>query len=507
MGSKMNSNKTVLFIDKEYQVGEVDPRLFGGFLEHIGRAVYEGVFDPTSKYADKDGFRIDVQSVLKKLGFTLMRYPGGNFASGYHWINGVGQPSSRPILQDLASNALEPNQFGTDEFMILARKMDWKPMLTVNLGTGSPEEACNWVEYCNSPTGTKYADLRKQNGFHEPYGVQLWGLGNEMDGPWQQGHVPAEQYALRARQAAKLMKDTDPSIELVVCGSSEIGMATYMEWDRTVLEVMGDFTDYISLHRYVGNPQGRTADYLAVTNSIDQQIDAMDGLCRYIQARLRSRKRIYLAFDEWNVWYRTQNAESVNGHGKMAQHLVEEEYNLEDALVVAGFLNCFLRHADVLKISNLAQIVNVIAPVLTRGDQLLLQSIYFPLLMIASRRKGISLIPVLHGPGYVSPSYGFVHMIDASSILDETQLHVFLLNRDLRSSMEVEIKPVGIELLSMQSSDCLTATSANSRNTFEKPSVVHVCNLDHIEVVDQKAYVLLPPLSFSAISFSITSKY
>jgi alpha-N-arabinofuranosidase len=352
----------------------VDPRLFGGFLEHVGRAVYEGVYDPPSSHADEHGFRRDVLESLEKLNFTAMRYPGGNFASGYHWMDGIGPRSARPVLQELASLSLEPNLFGTDEFILLSRQMGWTPMITVNLGTGTPEEACHWVEYCNRPAGTKFANLRAGNGSVEPYGVRLWGLGNEMDGHWQQGHVPADQYAIRAQQAAKLMKDTDPSIELVLCGSAETGLPTYMEWDRTVLDYVGDYADYISLHRYVGNTGGDTADYLAVANSIDRQIEVMNGLCLYSQARRRSPKRLYLAFDEWNIWYRTQDAESVNGHGKYAQHLV-------DALVVAEFLNSFIRHADVVKIANLAQIVNVIAPVMTRGEDLLLQTIYYSLLL------------------------------------------------------------------------------------------------------------------------------
>jgi alpha-N-arabinofuranosidase len=494
---------TRIFLDREYQTGMVDPRLFGGFLEHIGRAVYEGVYDPNSKLADENGFRKDVLSSLKKLLFTAMRYPGGNFASGYHWMDGVGPRSARPVMQELASLSIELNQFGTDEFIQLARKMNWTPMITVNLGTGTPEEARNWVEYCNGPVGTKFSSLRAGNGPTEPYGVKLWGLGNEMDGPWQQGHVPASQYAIRAQQAAKLMKDTDPTIELIVCGSAEIGLPTYMEWDRTVLEYVGDYADYISLHRYVGNLSGDTADYLAVTNSIDQQIEVMDGLCRYAQARTRSRKRYYLAFDEWNVWYRTQNAESVNGHGKIAQHLVEEEYNLEDALVVAGFLNSFIRHADVVKIANLAQIVNVIAPILTRGDQILLQSIYYPLMLYAQRRAGAALQTVVRGPGYESKNYGFVHTIDASAILGEGVLHTFMINRSKTDPAIVEMFSAGIQLKSVKSADLVTGSSAASRNTFDRPNTIHNRKLGKIELTGHKATVQLPPLSVGAITFVI----
>jgi alpha-N-arabinofuranosidase len=498
-----NMEHTRITLHRDYQIARVDPRIFGGFLEHVGRAVYEGVYDPRSNHADADGFRQDVLTHLKPLNFTVMRYPGGNFASGYHWQDGVGPRSQRPMIQELASHSLEPNQFGTEEFMSLCKRMGWSPMITVNLGTGSPEEARDWVEYCNSPTGTKFADRRAGNGNREPYAVKLWCLGNEMDGPWQQGHVPADQYAIRAQQAAKLMKDVDPTIETVVCGSAETGLPTYMEWDRVVLETIGDYSDYISLHRYVGNWKGDTSDYLAVTNSIDEQIEASDALCRYVQARIRSKKRQYLCFDEWNVWYRTQNAESVDGHGKVAQHLVEEEYNLEDALVVAGFLNSFIRHADVIRIANLAQIVNVIAPILTRGDQVLLQSIYYPLLLFARRSQGIALQPVVQGPGYESPSYGYVHQIDASAVLGEGVLHLFLMNRGQEESAVVEVAPAGFLLKSVQSAELVTGASPDSRNTFDESKVIYNQKLKNILLKDGKARLRVPRLSVAAITFEI----
>ena len=418
----------------------------------------------------------------------------------------LARRSTRPVLQELASLSIEPNQFGTDEYIQLAKKMNWTPMITVNLGTGTPEEARNWVEYCNGSAGTRFSNLRVKNGSPEPHGVKLWGLGNEMDGPWQQGHVPADQYAIRAQQAAKLMKDTDASIELVVCGSAEIGLPTYMKWDQTVLEYVGDYADYISLHRYVGNTSGDTADYLAVTNSIDEQIDVMDGLCRYSQARARNKKRYFLAFDEWNVWYRTQNAESVNGHGKYAQHLVEEEYNLEDALVVAGFMNSFIRHADVVKIANLAQIVNVIAPILTRGDEVLLQSIYYPLALYAQRREGVALQAVIHGPGYDSKNYGFVHNIDASAILGKSSLHLFMINRSQTEHATIELIPSGMDLKQVKSAEMVTGPTATAFNTFDRPDTIHNQKFDAIELTDHKATIDLPPLCAAAISFSTDDK-
>src|SRR5713226_426066 len=252
---------TTLTLHTRFAIAPADPRIFGGFLEHMGRAVYEGVYDPASPQADADGLRADVRDALWRLNMTAMRYPGGNFASGYHWLDGVGPLDQRPTVRELAWQSLEPNRFGTEEYVRLCRKLGWTSMLTVNLGTGTPEEARNWVEYCNAPTGSQYADRRAANGHPEPHAVKLWCLGNEMDGPWQLGHVPADHYAIRAQQAAKLMKDVDRSIEVVACGSSGIGLDTYMDWDRQVLEHMGDQADYISLHRYVGNREHDTPDY------------------------------------------------------------------------------------------------------------------------------------------------------------------------------------------------------------------------------------------------------
>jgi alpha-L-arabinofuranosidase len=493
---------TRIVLDSHYTIAPVDPRIYGGFLEHMGRAVYEGIYDPKSAHADADGCRRDVLEALRKMRYTAMRYPGGNYASGFHWLDGVGPRTHRPKIRELAWQSLEPNEFGTDEFVKLARRMGWTPMMTVNLGTGTPEEARNWVEYCNSPAGTKYADLRKANGSEQPYGLNLWCLGNEMDGPWQLGHVPADQYAIRAQQAAKLMKDTDPSIELVACGSCTTGLPTYMEWDRGVLEYLGSYADYISLHRYVGNENNNTADFLAVTNSIDQQIEEMDAACPYVQARLRSKKRYFLCFDEWNVWYRARQEEHVNGRGKFAPHLIEEEYNLEDALVAAGFLNSFIRHADVLKIANIAQIVNVIAPILTRGDEMLLQTLYDVFVMYSTRRDGTALQAKVIGPGYESPSYGYANTIDTSAILGENQLHVFVTNRSLSETAPVTIAAGGLTLTGVSSAELVMGPGPKALNTFEQPGTVRAQPFKAVEVHDGKAQVSLPPLSVAAVTFN-----
>ncbi|MBN1993429.1 MAG: alpha-N-arabinofuranosidase [Anaerolineae bacterium] len=495
--------KTTIHLHPNFQIGPVDPRIFGGFLEHMGRAVYQGVYDPDCAHADEHGFRTDVLAALERLQYTVMRYPGGNFVSGYHWADGIGPREQRPTIRDLAWQSIEPNQVGTDEYITLCRKMNWTPMLTVNLGTGTPEEARNWVEYCNSPVGTKYANRRAANGNEQPHGVKLWCLGNEMDGPWQLGHVPADQYAIRAQQAAKMMKDTDPSIELVACGSCSPDLATYMEWDRQVLEYLGQWADYVSLHRYVGNQDNDTLDYLAVTNSIDQQIAEMDAVCRYVQGKNRSKTRAYLCFDEWNVWYRARTQEHVDGQGKFAPHLIEEVYNLEDALVVAGFLNSFIRHADILKIANLAQIVNVIAPILTRGDELLIQSIFYPLEMYAKRRTGISLQPVVQGPTYESRNNGQATYIDTSAILNNEYLNVFLTNRSLAEEATVQINLADGEIASLLNAELLTGPAAGAANSFEQPHLIQAQPFTEAHVAAGQATVPLPPLSIVAMTFRL----
>ena len=494
--------ETRVTLHTEFQVGRVDPRVWGGFLEHLGRAVYAGIYDPGSAHADARGFRRDVMNALKRLQMTGMRYPGGNFVSGYHWLDGVGPRNRRPTVRDLAWQSIEPNQFGTDEFIALCREIDWAPMFTVNLGTGTPEEARNWVEYCNAPMGTKYADMRASNGSPKPYDVRLWFLGNEMDGPWQLGHVPADHYAIRAQQAAKMMKDTDNTIELVACGSCAVELPTYLEWDRQVLEYLGSYADYISLHRYVGNTGGDTLDFLAVTNAIDRQIEEVDAVCRFVQARKRSKKRAYLCFDEWKVWYRARTPKDLDGKGQLAPHLLEEVYNLEDALVVAGFLNSFIRHADVLKIANLAQIVNVIAPLMTRGDELLVQSIFYPLEMYSRRREGVSLLPAVQGPSYESKTNGQVHFIDTSAILNQDRLSVFLSNRSLDELALVHIHLANHDLVSLESGELVTGPDAHAANSFECPDVIRSQPFTEVRVTEGRAAVELPPLSVAALTFT-----
>ncbi len=496
-------DKTTLHLHTAFTVAEVDPRVFGGFLEHMGRAVNDGIYNPGSAHADDLGFRKDVLAAVRRLDFTAMRYPGGNFVSGYHWLDGVGPREKRPRVRDLAWQSIETNEVGTNEFLTLSGRMGWTPMMAVNLGTGTPEEARNWLEYTNIEGGSKWADLRREHGYEKPWDVKLWCLGNEMDGPWQIGHVPAEKYAIDAQQTARMMKMCDPGIELVVCGSCEPDLPTYLEWDRKVLEHCKEEVEYLSLHRYVGNPDDDTMEFLAVTNSIDRQIEATDSICRSVWHTKKTKKRVYLSCDEWNIWYRARHGEHLDGKGKFAPPLLEEHYNMEDALVAAGFLNSFIRHADSVKIANLAQIVNVLAPIFTRGDEMYLQTIFYPIEMMSKRRTGTSLQVQVDGPGYESKKYGYVNYLDTSAILNGDELSTFLVNRNLEEPMDVEIRLADGRVTELVNADYMAGRDPKATNSFETPHRVHSCEHDDVVFRDGVATVRLPPMSVYAGTFKI----
>ncbi|MFN8420419.1 MAG: alpha-N-arabinofuranosidase, partial [Anaerolineae bacterium] len=338
-----SSTSAKVYLDSNRVISSISPLLFSGFAEHMGRAIYEGIYEPASPHADARGFRRDVLAALKELNFRAMRYPGGNFLSGYRWQDGVGPRDQRPQRRDLAWQSIESNQFGTNEFIEFCKEINTEPMLGVNMGTGSIQDAANLVEYCNAPVGTQYADLRASHGYRDPHNVKYWCLGNEMDGSWQIGHLEAEEYGRKAREAAKMMRWHDPAAQLVLCGSSSSEMATFPEWDRVVLEHCWDQVDYHSLHFYANNHRNDTASYLAYTAEFEHFVDTLSGILRYVKAKNRSKHDVYLSWDEWNVWYKATLTKDTQGEWKTAPHLIEEVYNLEDALVVAQWMNVFLR--------------------------------------------------------------------------------------------------------------------------------------------------------------------
>jgi alpha-N-arabinofuranosidase len=502
---------THLVLDADDVVADVDPRVFGGLLEHMGRCVYEGVFEPGSRHADGAGCRTDVLEALARLDMTAVRYPGGNFVSGYDWRDGVGPVEHRPARVERAWRCIEPNTFGTDEFLRLCQRMGWTPMMAVNLGTGSPYDAQDLIAYTNAPAGTLLGDRREANGHASPYGVDLWCLGNEMDGIWQLGHTTASEYARRAREAARLMREVDPGIEVVACGSSDPNLPSHPRWSTTVLDEFGDGLDYLSLHRYARNPFRRSADFLGFGLAVDRQIEEADQLCRAAQRRHGHESPARISFDEWNVWYRTAAQTAARmllpaRLGGRAPHLIEEVFALEDALVCAGFLNSFLRHADVVRIANIAQMVNVIAPLITKGDRLLVQSSYHTFRMFSSRRRGDALRVSARGPRYPTRRFGDVPVLDTSAVLGPDGLHVFAVNRSLERPAPLELELAGIALTGEVGAEVLTGPHPRARNTFEDPEVVVARPFEGASASGTSVEMVLPACSLVAATFTTTDR-
>lgn len=462
---------TTLRLHTAYHVGDVDRRVFSGFVEHLGRCVYEGIYDPGSPLADSDGWRKDVVDAIRPLAMPLMRYPGGNFVSCYDWWDGIGPRENRPKRLDYAWRSVESNQVGLDEFVKWCKLVDTQPMMAVNLGTRGAAEAQAIVEYCNMPAGTKWADERVKNGAKDPYGIKVWCLGNEMDGPWQAGHVPAEEYARRADQAAKMMKGVDRTIELVVCGSSARGMSTYLEYDRVALDYCWDHVQYVSAHRYSANDIQDSDWFLAEGVEIERVVQDYRGLFTFVRGKRRSDKQIHLSFDEWNVWYKNRHGD---GDWKEAPHLLEEVYNLEDAIVCAQYLSSFVRNADLVKIACIAQMVNVIGPLMTKKDGLLVQSTYWPLAWYCQHGRGKSLQLLLDGPTYKAGSRGEVPAIDAAVTFDEAtnSLAIFVSNRDRNRIHPVSIKLDDKQFASVIEAVQLSGTDMKLDNTWEHPNRV-----------------------------------
>jgi alpha-N-arabinofuranosidase len=502
-----NSAKPVrIYADARRTFAPIQRELFGSFLEQLGRAIYEGIYDPQSKLSDSNGYRKDVTEEIRKLGVPIIRYPGGNFVSGYNWLDGVGPKSNRPRVLDKAWNTVNSNEFGTDEFLAWCRLAGTEPLLAVNLGTGTAEESAALVEYCNVEKGTRWSDLRRKNGVADAYKVKNWCLGNEMDGPWQIGHMTATEYGLKAEDAARQMRYVDPSLKLVACGSSGPGMPTYLEWDREVLEQCYDYVDAISLHRYFNNAEdtgGDSSKFLAMNLSMERQIDEVAAVCDVVRGHKRSSKRLWLSFDEWNVWYRARTGAAVNGGKQTAPHLLEEVYNLEDALLVGGLLNALIRKADRVKLACLAQLVNVIAPIMTNENGLLRQTTYYPYSWALEFARGVALDLLVESPAYDVPRLGEVPYVDVAGTLqaESGKMALFLLNRDLTKPRQVEIVWEGSSPRAGEAI-VLTGSDLKASNTFEAPARVTPQKGEKPSNTGGRSSLELPPRSYTVVQWT-----
>lgn len=502
-GDKKGNVKLVL--DKDYQLSKVDERIFGSFIEHLGRAVYDGIYQPGNPLSDEMGFRKDVIQLVKDLHVPIIRYPGGNFVSGFHWEDSVGPREKRPQRLELAWRSMESNQIGIGEFSKWAKKADSSVMMAVNLGTGSISDACNLLEYCNHPSGTKYSDMRIKNGDKDPYNIKVWCLGNEMDGPWQIGHKTMDEYGRLAEETAKAMKLIDPSVQLVSCGSSNLQMPTFPQWEATTLEHTYDYVDFVSMHNYYGNRNGDSLDYLAQSNDMDQFIRTVIATCDFVKAKKRGKKDINLSFDEWNVWFHSNEADDDIMQNHPWQHhpsLLEDVYNFEDALVVGLLLITLLKHADRVKMACLAQLVNVIAPIMTDqdGGKAWRQTIYWPFMHASLYGRGTVLVPSVHGSCHETKEHSNVTDAETVSVYNEEkqELTIFAVNRTLDKNVELDadLRSFGdsslMEHIVLENDDLKAVNSSEEEKVA--PSTSNESTLE-----GGKLHTVLHPMSWNVI--------
>ncbi|WP_413381383.1 alpha-N-arabinofuranosidase [Alkalihalobacillus sp. 1P02AB] len=502
--------KAKMVVDKDFRISEIDERIYGSFIEHLGRAVYGGIYDPEHPDADQNGFRADVIHLVKELNIPIIRYPGGNMVSGYNWEDGVGPRQERPRRLELAWRTIETNEIGTNEFVDWAKQVNSEVMMAVNLGTRGIDAARNLIEYCNHPGGTYFSDLRKKHGYEKPHKIKTWCLGNEMDGPWQIGHKTAEEYGRLALETAKVMRLVDPSIELVACGSSNTGMPTFPQYEATTLEHTYEAIDYISLHQYYGNRQNDTSNYLAKSMDMEYFIKTIISTCDYIKAKKRSKKTINLSFDEWNVWYHSNQQDQEIKPWSIAPPQLEDIYNFEDSLLIGSMLMTFLKNSDRVKIACMAQLVNVIAPIMTTdGGGAWRQTIYYPLAHVSKYGRGFALQPIVSSPKYDSKEFTDVPYLDSVAVFneEEQEVTIFAINRHLEQAIELHADVRSfegyeiIEHIVLENKDLKATNSLEHQNVF--PHNQGISSLNQNGVVEAK----LTKASWNVIRLKIQKKF
>ncbi len=500
-------------VDRAAVVAPVSRRLFGAFVEHGGRGVYTGLYEPGHPTANEDGFRLDVIGLVRELGATTVRYPGGNFVSGYRWEDGIGPREQRPRRRDLAWHSTETNEVGIDEFARWARLAGTDIMLAVNLGTRGIQEALDLLEYVNGAAGTTLADLRGAHGSPDPYGIKTWCLGNELDGQWQIGYMPAEDYGKLAARTAKAMHAAEPGLELIACGSSWTGMPTFGEWERVVLEHAYDQVSLISCHAYYCERDGDLGSFLASSLDMEHFIRTTVATADHVKHKLRKTKTIGISFDEWNVWYQgrppteSEAADAARlkaGQWPVAPRILEDRYSVADAVVVGSLLITLLKNADRVVCANLAQLVNVIAPIMTEpGGPAWRQTTFFPFSVTARLATGVVLAPRIQVDGYES-ARGTAPLIDAAVTFDEASgsAAVFLVNRDLADWRTVTIDVASLGLTTIAEALSLHDDDVYAKNTLDDQTRVGLAKNDSATFADGVVTVRLPPVSWTALALS-----
>ena len=490
-----------LVVDSAFRIGSVDRRLFGTFVEHIGRCAYGGIYEPGHPSADDLGFRTDVQALVRELGPSVVRYPGGNFVSAYRWEDGVGAVAARPHRLDLAWRSIETNEVGLNEFVQWARRTGLEPMIVVNLGTRGLQEACDLLEYSNHPGSTYWSDLRRRHGIPKPHDIRLWCLGNEMDGPWQVGRKTAAEYGRLAAETARAMRLVDPTIELVAAGSSGASMPTFGAWERAVLEDAYEDVDYISLHAYYQEEDGDLGSFLASAVAMERQIESVVATADHVGACRQSSRKLKLAVDEWNVWDGSRYRGRTGSPWEYAPRLIEDEYRLADAVVVGDLLIALLRHADRVGIACMAALVNVIAPIRSEpAVDAWRQTTFYPFAITSEMAHGTVLRVETESPTYFTSKYGEVPLVAATAIHEQAagDLVIFVVNREQSRDIELRAELRGFGDFEIADAWCMAGPDIGATNTAAGPDRVTPMPA-HAELEGNCLVVVLPPVSWSAL--------
>ncbi len=504
-------NKAKIRFDRDYTVGRIDPRIRGSFVEHLGRCLYNGVYEPLHPSADELGFRGDVKELIRELGVTAIRYPGGNFVSGYDWKDGIGPQEARPVRRELAWNVLETNQVGTDEFAAYCADLGVELIMAANLGTGTPHDAGELVDYCNTPGGTALSDLRIRNGAEKPHNIKLWCLGNEMDGAWQIGALDAQTYAAKAKEAAKIIKWMDPQVATIACGTctNELGHHSFGDWDRIVLEHAYDEIDYLSLHRYFNYHPDKQLFYKMDDDITDipyffrdlhDFIHTVTSACDFVKGKLRKEKDIHISFDEWGVI--TQTAATPGGQEQNYHHA---SFSQLDAVISGGILCTFINHADRVKIACQSLLVNEGGMISTcPGGKAIRQATFYPFRDVSRYAAGTALRGMTDMPVAKTNHHGTQETLVtcAAHDADSGVLCVMIANVDLENDCEVQLSLTGFGGLQPVSMTTLYTDDPNAVNTFSDEGRVRPRSVDLAAPRDGELTIRVKKHSWNTLVFN-----
>ncbi len=495
-------------IHPEFTIGEISPRLFGAFLEPIGSMVNGSMFNPKHPTADAQGLRSDFYNALNEAGIPCVRLPGGNFVSGWQWKDSIGPMQDRKAHLDLAWHQYIPNDVGHDEYLQWAEKAGAQSIYTVNLGTGTLQDAADCVEYTNHEGGTYWSDLRRKNGHDKPYGVKTWCLGNEMDGPWQIASWERDPrgYGILAHETSKAMKWVDPSIETIACVSSSPFLAHYPEWDRQVLEQCYETVDYISLHHYHSAPPDKPEALLAGYQAFENYINTEIALCDYMKTHLRVHKTMMLSLDEYGSMIRPRGTSHLGLNGRQralsfyefdptkpyirhdpddwsTRRMPPSSHEMLRTLGTVSTMLVMLHHADRVKIGCATGGLGDLAR--TDREHVWKGASYYPFHWMIQNAKGTSLKCLIDCDKYDVEGYaiddmnqyeGFegVDTIQAGAVYNEEagELNVIVINADLNEPQLLTLDARGFEGYRFAGHTEMFAANPEDANTFEHPDTI-----------------------------------